>query len=553
MDNQNQLVFAADGDGIGKHHAQAILSNDLKSVSEVSSKISHGNDVAKQFVLDNGGTWISGGGDEFLITAPADFVNKLEELRQLYSNTVGATLSIGYGNTSSEAGKALLAAKNRGKDQAVKYDESVEKEIEDIQANGMSPEDEEKKKIREVTESTGSSTDEDGISSSPPPIVDLNHGYDSGYKNSDPEQRAESYQEQDLSPPTIRKPNLTAKRKVEEAVTGDVPESSRLMNEELPDPKDEEAEDQKPEPRNYHGQAEGDSNSTVEQVPEENKENGAPKSMAQPQDKPSDLKYDGGTEQVEPKADIPIENATSDVAEEHEEQSMGESKHCPSCTCEDHDQDLDSLLDQHLENAKEFEDSIDDGQPATTTDLLDAHLDNQKEMLEGMDDEGISRPEDYNQKQGDMGLSEEEADQDGPNLDQVLQEGLDTHADSIQREKVIQLVGQALDGFKSQKAILDKAKDQAPELHDACIYMLKAMIELCSLAGLDNTGEAEQEVNEIEGQSEASAEQPGAEQPAEEKSPEPTQEEPKKEACPNCGHEKDKAPPKEGGAKVSHA
>ena len=83
--------------------------------------------------------------------------------------------------------------------------------------------------------------------------------------------------------------------------------------------------------------------------------------------------------------------------------------------------------------------------------------------------------------------------------------------------------------FKSQKAILDKAKEQAPELYNSCISMLKAMIELCSLAGLDE-GQAEQEVNEIEGQGEAPEEIPGEEGA------------PKEHACPNCGHQKEAAP-----------
>jgi hypothetical protein len=114
---------------------------------------------------------------------------------------------------------------------------------------------------------------------------------------------------------------------------------------------------------------------------------------------------------------------------------------------------------------------------------------------------------------------------------------LDAHADGIQKEKVIQLVGQALEGFKAQKSILDKAKVSAPELYDSCLQMLRAMIELCSLVGLNNAGEAEQEVNEIEGQSENPEEQPGSEETPQED----------KDSCPNCGHEK--APPKEEGAK----
>jgi len=546
MDNQNQVVFAFDGDGIGKRHARAILSDDLDQVSQVSQLITAGNNQIKEFVEANGGRWISGGGDEGSFVAPSDFVNLLEQLRQNYADMVQATLSIGYGQTISQAGKALLAAKSRGKDQIVQYDDSVEQEISDAVGNASDPHEEERKKIADVVgggEDTGepesvkeglanqapdspntqgqvlpegSDSNENEPTESEPPKQDNNHGYDSGYKNSDLKQRDNSYQANDSTPPTIKKPNLIAQPRTFEAVSTDVQESDRKMNEEMPDPKDGEPMDKKPAPKDYRGQAEGS----------------APQSMAQPQgDKPSDLKYND-TEQLQPQADIPIENSTSDEAENYEQESMGEAQHCPSCTCDQHGDSAEDLLDQNLDNSKDFEDIIDDGQPKTTTDLLDANLDNQQEMLQDMDPDGTSRPADYNQKQGDLGLSEEDANGSDPDLSEVLQGGLDQHADNIQREKVTQLVGHALEGFKSQKAILDKAKDQAPELYDACISMLRAMIELCSLAGLDNSGETEQEVNEIEGQSENPEEQPGSE------------EMPSDEACPNCGHphEKEAAP-----------
>lgn len=115
----------------------------------------------------------------------------------------------------------------------------------------------------------------------------------------------------------------------------------------------------------------------------------------------------------------------------------------------------------------------------------------------------------------------------------------------FKREKVIDMIGQALEAFKGQKKILDKAKEQAPELHDACISMLRAMIELCSLAGIDQS-QPEQEVNEIEGQSENPEEAPG--------SPETSAAQDSGDSekpCENCGHEKAKpAAPQEGSPKA---
>ena len=77
--------------------------------------------MVRDFVESNGGQMISFGGDEGVFTAPAEFVEFLDQLRKDYQYMVGATLSIGYGSKPSEAGKALLYAKEHGKDQVVPY------------------------------------------------------------------------------------------------------------------------------------------------------------------------------------------------------------------------------------------------------------------------------------------------------------------------------------------------------------------------------------------------------------------------------------------------
>jgi len=550
MDNLSQpqqLVFAFDGDNIGARHAKAILSDDLAQVKEISEHITEGNNFIRDFVESHGGEWISGGGDEGSFTAPPEFVELLEQLRNDYEYMVQATLSIGYGESISKAGKALLVAKNRGKDQVVQYDDSMEEELQQIGAEENAP-DAEAKKIKGVL-SSGNGTPQEPGNQAPdsdkvlpagtdstqnepescePPVEDNNHGYDSGYLNSNPDTRKDSYRAEDMTPPTISKPNLKEKMPVKEAVSTDIQEVDRQMNEEPANPDERPAMIQKPAPRAYHGQAEGD---------EEPAQDNVPQSEAQPRDndKPGDLKYGPGEgEQIQPEADIPIENATTDEAEQTEDQDM-ETKHCESCTCGDHE-DGEATLDQHVDNAQDFSDSLEDGAPEGAEATLDQHVDNATDMQTEMDEDGISRPDDYDDKHTDMGLSEEDAGE--PNLDDVLRDGLDEHAQSIQKEKVINMVGEALEGFKSQKAILDKAKEQAPELYASCISLLKALIELCSLAGIDES-QAEQDVNEIEGQGAAPEETPGAEGA-------PTEEAPAEDACPNCGKPHDDAAPQEG-------
>jgi hypothetical protein len=589
MDNQkpSQLYYAFDGDSIGRRHAAAVLSDDVDNISNVSSEITHANEMVRDFVESNGGQMVSFGGDEGIFSAPAEFIELLEQLRKDYQYMVGATLSIGYGSKPSEAGKALLAAKNRGKDQVVQYDETAEQDAQKTQEsrNQEVGKEESESEVGEVglkqsnveqqsdetndregqphQESQGGYANEvasDGITRDDPPVYDNNHQYDSGYKNSSKETRGQAYREEDLTPPVIAKPNLTPKPPVAEATSGDVPESNRRMNNVPANPGEQEPEDKKPDSKYYHGQAEY----------AQPREDGAPQSMADAtnENRPSDLKYMRHGQQ-EPQADMAQEDSTTDVAENAMAQDMGTEgtqqptpveedavQHCPSCTCGAHgegakpEQSMDQVMDQHIENASDYTNTIGEGGDGgnqgsadpgeSIEDILDQHLDNAADMAqngdvnaEGMDPNGISRPEDYNAKQGDLGLSEE--DNEEPQLDEVLRDGLDQHADGIQREKVVNMVGEALDAFKGQKKILDKAKEQAPELHSACISLLKALIELCSLAGIDES-QAEQDVNEIEG-GDVPEEAPGSQEMSQDGSSSESE-----EPCPNCGHPKEAAP-----------
>lgn len=154
-----------------------------------------------------------------------------------------------------------------------------------------------------------------------------------------------------------------------------------------------------------------------------------------------------------------------------------------------------------------------DDQQSPQGDIVDA-----AEMPIGDEFEGgISRPDDYNESNtpGDMGLAEDEVPQEeSPDLTSVLKDGLDSHADGIQREKVVAMVSQALEGFKANKKILEKAKEQAPQLYESTIAMLKAMIEMAKMLGLgsDESQGSEEPQSEGHPDPEAEAEQ-SAQQP----------------------------------------
>ena len=85
---------------------------------------------------------------------------------------------------------------------------------------------------------------------------------------------------------------------------------------------------------------------------------------------------------------------------------------------------------------------------------------------------------------------QEETDPNGGEVDEpdmagVLQAGLDEHASEQKKQQVLDMVGQTLAGFKANKQSLEATKEQNQPLYNSCIQMLKSMIELCKLLGLE--------------------------------------------------------------------
>jgi len=80
---------------------------------------------------------------------------------------------------------------------------------------------------------------------------------------------------------------------------------------------------------------------------------------------------------------------------------------------------------------------------------------------------------------------ETDPNEDEPDMAGVLQSGLDEHADEQKKQQVLDMVGQTLAGFKANKQSLEATKEQNQPLYNSCIQMLKSMIELCKLLGLE--------------------------------------------------------------------
>ena len=135
---KNVSVFVSmDGDGIGQKVARAELSDDPVLLKEISSKIVAGNEAIVDFIVKSAGEVLSAGGDEVSGRIKVEAVEDLEALRTDYNYITGATLSIGVGQSLSQASKALMVAKVSGKNQTLQYTPEVEQKYQEAsqQAN----------------------------------------------------------------------------------------------------------------------------------------------------------------------------------------------------------------------------------------------------------------------------------------------------------------------------------------------------------------------------------------------------------------------------------
>lgn len=124
-----RVIVSWDGDAIGQKVGRACRADDIEEVRRVDQAINRGNDIWRSWTLRHSGSVVEIGGDEGRVEVPAAALAELEAIRQQYSGAVDATVSVGVGRKLSESAKALLAAKLRGKDRVVLYDQSVETDI----------------------------------------------------------------------------------------------------------------------------------------------------------------------------------------------------------------------------------------------------------------------------------------------------------------------------------------------------------------------------------------------------------------------------------------
>lgn len=126
-----EAYIAINGDDVGEKIGQAIASDDHESLAGVTGSISNGLSICKDWAEKSGGEVLSSSGDECLLKVPAEAMDQLEEVKAACEKECGHTMTVGVGESMSEAAKALIYGKMNGKDQVVQYDPSIDAKLSD--------------------------------------------------------------------------------------------------------------------------------------------------------------------------------------------------------------------------------------------------------------------------------------------------------------------------------------------------------------------------------------------------------------------------------------
>lgn len=418
----NMLFMAYDGDNAGRLVGRAILADDAHALHDASNRIEHGHDIVRDWVQQNGGQIISGGGDEGTFAIPAEALTNIENLRKDYQYATQLTMTVGVGQSLSQAGKALMAGKFRGKDQVCQYDETVDRDLAQSQAHV----------------SDGTATEEE-------------------------QKIGEAYLTPEGAP--MQESELHDCEYCKESAAANVVDEDHCQY------CHNVTDEAKPEAHCQYC-AEADAAAAPH---DPNAEGHA-----------ADCEYCAAADQQfdHEHSEENCQYCAEAAAKPDHEHTGDDCQYCAEANAQaPAPAQVPAEGDQSLQGiAQEIEQTTQGGESA---DQVLAQLDGPGDMPGTIMEDGTSHPENYQQNvPGDMGLAEDTVPEENPDLSQVLAGGLDNHAENIQREKVIQMAAEALQGFKGCKDILERARQQAPQLYESSIAMLRAMIEMAKMLGL---------------------------------------------------------------------
>lgn len=473
MDNlkikPGMLFIALDGDGIGKLVGRAVIANDVENLHKVSARIDAAQDFIMHWAKQRDGIKISGGGDEATLAIDPEHYDDIESLRKDIHHAFGYTISVGVGKSLSEAGTALLVAKLRGKDRIVRFSQELKKDL--------------KKAKRRVREKRAS-VDEYKLSEA--------------YLKKAEDDMADNIEKAKNTPTELSKTPAAggAEDDSHEGCaycdqTDGVDQDHCTFchdqdeSEECPFCQENESSDEVGSSDCPFCQENPDGSSDCPFCQDD---------AAGGQKQPEVSEQDSGSSDQDMASALeatPSDDANAQLAPPEGEQVQAAGPGIDVSEGAHSDDTLKAI-------AAQIESESVNGKPEDKQEA--AQIDDSDVVNKDMEG-NISRPSGYSSDTpGDLGLDQEhgEEEEGSPDLSSVLKEGLNDQADEAQKEKVRTMIGQALQGFKSSKQILEAAREQAPDFYAASIAMLAAMIHMAGMLGLKGSGgmSSEEQVSE---------------------------------------------------------
>lgn len=466
MDNF-MLILAYDGDNAGRLVGRSILANDTEALSEVSNRINLGHEIVSNWVAEHGGSVISGGGDEGTFQIPQEALVNIEELRADYQFATNLTMTVGVGKSLSEAGKSLLVGKFRGKNMVVQYDPGIESEIQQAQER--------------ISQGTGSEEERKLGEAYLKP--DGGNAAVINKENADAEQKSNAAPSEDPCP-YCKDGSVTN----EDSSLSDCPYCAEAAGEleEADCPYCREMDEEADCPYCAEAEAKEGTEGAPEEGSSDLQQSAAPNTKLPTTTSSQD--YAGqnldapAMDKPDPSKEPPIGLGTSmDSPTNSNEKLDGQGAVNEKIPKESIQADYSKEALQAIASEIESEDGPvpSDKATAENVDSTDQAVGNE---MEG----NVSRQAGFEENApSDMAVGSGPNEDGEPEYSDVLQEGLDQGADDIQRERVIEIAFQALQGFKGCRDILEQSKAQSPQLYSSSIALLRAMIEMAKLLGLD--------------------------------------------------------------------
>tara|TARA_R100000951_G_scaffold112718_1_gene113473 strand:- start:4938 stop:7082 length:2145 start_codon:yes stop_codon:yes gene_type:complete len=428
---KEQMTYVAiDADNVGESVGSAVLSDDAGQLSQLSEAINTGVQIFSKWAEFNGGTVISSGSDEAVFQVPVTSIADLETLKTEYTEKTGFTISIGIGEKVSDAAKALIYAKMNGKDQITDYSPEMEQAMQQAISGNYQ-------------EAVGQEQDQEAI---PEHEQHLDPEGKELHDSTELESDAEEIQQEQMA------------QEGDEGATGDMlPE----VEEELP--MEEGAEE--------------------ELIPEENVEDEAMDEMAESND-PSqeDIDLDGRPDVAEDHGEIlPEDDIDGDGDVEHEEVMSEEAgeEYSDEGDYEDEylDEESDELSDSIASEMGEEEMPMEEEIPMEEEVSEEMPMEDEAMMEEELPMEAEAMAEE------EMGMEEElPMEEEIPMEEEEMAEG-------GAEEELKTVIFESLQSFKENRDYLEMVSQENPELHDALIYTLQAMIEMARELGYGNMEE----------------------------------------------------------------